>query len=306
MARDIKINTGNGRTDKLPIEHFSLNMFEDHPSIVMIAKRGSGKSWVIRAIMEHFADIPVGLIISKTDRMNSFYGNFFPDAYIHYEYKSDIIDRVLMRQKLIIDKKNAKNKIGKNIDSRCYVVMDDCLADKGKWSKDIGIQEILFNGRHYHIMYILAMQYPLGIGPQLRGNIDYVFLLADDKITNLKKMHDHYAGMFPTFESFRQIFGQLTTDYGAMVIVDRGKRDSLFEKIFWYKAPDLSKLNTQIGCSQFRNFHKNNYDNEWLKKADKFNADEFLLRKKQNKSMVVIEKVDKDAPSRKKRTVKEH
>ena len=33
--------------------------------------------------------------------------------------------------------------------------MDDCLSKRGTWMKDQPITELLFNGRHYEIMYIL-------------------------------------------------------------------------------------------------------------------------------------------------------
>ena len=62
--------------NKLQIKEFSLNEMVKDPSIIMIAKRGSGKSWVARAILQHFRRIPVGIIIAPTDRMNSFYGKF--------------------------------------------------------------------------------------------------------------------------------------------------------------------------------------------------------------------------------------
>lgn len=293
-SKDIKINVGNGRCDRLPIKTFTFKMFVSDPAIIMIAKRGSGKSWVVRAVIEYFRDIPAGLIIAPTDRMNCFYGNFFPDTYIHYEYKSEIIERVLSRQQAIIDKEKEKNAQNKNIDTRCFVIMDDCLGQKGSWVRDKPIQELLYNGRHYKIMYILTMQFPLGITPELRSNFDYIFLLADDYISNLKRMYDHYAGMFPSFDSFRQVFAQLTEDYGAMVIVNRGARKSLFEKIFWYKAPDLTTMYGNIGCNQFREFHKNNYDDYWKNKKNKFNVDEYLLRKKKNKSNVVVEKIKDD------------
>ena len=70
--------------------------------------------------------------------------------------------------------------------------------------------ELLFNGRHYQLMYMLTMQFPLGITPELRCNFDYIFLLADDNTSNIKRMYEHYAGMFPDFNSFKQVFTQLT------------------------------------------------------------------------------------------------
>lgn len=294
-----------GMKDRLPIKTFLLSQFVTDPAIIMIAKRGSGKSWVVRALLEFFKDIPVGLIIAPTDRMNKFYGKFFPDSYIHYEYKSEIIENVLKRQQAIIEKEAEKKKEGKKIDPRCFIVMDDCLGQKGSWVRDKPIQELLFNGRHYRVMYILTMQFPLGITPELRSNFDYIFLLADDTISNQKRIYDHYAGMFPTFDSFRQVFVQLTADFGAMVIVNRGVKKSLFDKVFYYKAPDLSEMvQVDIGCKQFRDFHKNNYDENWSKKASMFNADDYFMNKKKNKSAVVVEKEKTDgvAPKRKPRT----
>jgi hypothetical protein len=169
--------------------------------------------------------------------------------------------------------------------------MDDCLGQKGSWVRDKPIQELLYNGRHYKIMYILTMQFPLGITPELRSNFDYIFLLAEDYISNQKRIYDHYAGMFPSFDSFRQVFMQLTQDYGSMVIVNRGVKNSLFDKIFYYKAPNLSEINDiKIGCSQFREFHKNNYNRNWKTSGESFNEVEFFQTKKKNNSAIVVEK----------------
>lgn len=293
ISKDIDINTG-GKCDRLPIKGFTLDMFVKNPSIVMVAKRGSGKSYNVRAILNYFKDIPAGIIIAPTDKMNCFYGDFFPNTYIFYEYKTEIIEKVLTRQQAIIDKQKEKLKLGKDIDTRCFVVMDDCLGQKGAWIRDRPIQELLFNGRHYEIMYILTMQFPLGITPELRSNFDYIFLLSEDYISNLKRIYDHYAGMFPSFESFRQVFGQLTEDFGSMVIVNRGARKSIFEKIYYYKAPDLTGVKVDMGCKQFRDYHKNNYDNDWQRKARIFNVDEYFQKKRKNKSKVIVDKTKEE------------
>lgn len=287
MSQSKDINVG-GRLDKLPIKLFTFDMFVDYPAIIMIAKRGSGKSWVVRAILNHFREIPVGLVISPTDKMSCFYGSFFPESYIFYNYNSEIIERVLARQEAIIEKNNVKMRMGKRIDTRAVVVMDDCLSQKGSWVKDQPIQELLYNGRHYHIMYILTMQYPLGITPELRSNFDYIFLLAEDFQSNIKRMYDHYAGMFPTFNDFRQVFSKLTSDFGSMVIVNRGARSNLFEKIYSYKAPNLNDNKNVIGCKQFRDFHKRNYDVNWRSKGKKMSAEDYFANKKKNKASVNI------------------
>jgi hypothetical protein len=278
--------------DKLHINTFTFDMLVKNAAIVMIAKRGSGKSWVVRALLQFFKDIPVGLIISPTDKLSKFYSTFIPESYIHYQYKSEIIKSVMARQTEIKRKFYEKKEQGKKLDPRAYIVMDDCLGQKGSWMRDEAIMELLFNGRHYELMYVLTMQFPLGITPELRSNFDYVFLLADDIISNQKRMYDHYAGIFPTFDSFRQIFTQLTADFGSMVLVNRGCKGSIFEKVFYYKSPDLENISVRMGCRQFQSYHKNNFNRDWQKKATEFNINDFIAQKKRDKSAIVVDKTE--------------
>ena len=205
----------------------------------MIGKRGSGKSWAIRNIiydMYQKNNSEEFVIISPVDKMNRFYGDFIDKVY--YSYNSEIIEEVLAIQ---------TNRISKGIYKNITVVLDDCLGSKGSWLKDQTIQEMLLNGRHYYITYILAMQYPLGITPEVRSNFDYIFLLAEDYISNLKRMYDHYAGMFPSFDLFKQSFSQLTSDYRAMTISNIGiTRESLFDKVSYVKSNDSMRNNFKL------------------------------------------------------------
>jgi hypothetical protein len=274
----------------IPIKKFDLRTMAQHASICMIAKRGSGKSWVCRDILQHFSDIPGGVIIAPTDEMNCFYGNFFPSTYIHYKYNSEIIERMLYRQAKIIEKERQKKKFGKKIDSRAILVMDDCLSSKGSWMKDEPIMKMFFDGRHYKVMYILTMQFPLGISPELRGNFDYIFLLAEDFYSNQKRIYEHYAGMFPNLETFRQVFTQITQDYGSLVIVNRGARASFLEKVFWFKAGPANE--SLMGSSQFRKYHKYNFDENWKSKKKPLDLNKFIGRKKSNIKI----KIDKIIP----------
>ena len=288
-VRDVMI----GGDKKLQIKEFKLDSMVENPAIVMIAKRASGKSWVCRDILRNFKDIPVGLIIAPTEKMSDppFYSDFFPDSYIHYQYKSEIIERMLYRQDVMIEKQKEKAKEGKILDPRGFILMDDCLSKKSSWMKDQPIMELLFNGRHYRLMYILTMQFPLGITPELRCNFDYIFLLAEDFYSNLKRLFDHYAGMFPTFDSFRAVFNVVTQDFGCMVIVNRGARSSFTDKIFWFKASNQNI--GMIGCKQFIEYHNNNYDDLWKKKNKKFDIMDLCGKKTAaNDKTLMVEKIN--------------
>jgi hypothetical protein len=278
-VKDVEIN-GKG----LPIREFKLKWLDANAAICMIAKRRSGKSWVVRSILKYFNSLPGGTIISPTDKMSTFFGDFFPEVFIHYEYKTEIIQNILYRQKIMVDKYKAKIKEKKKVDPRAFLVMDDCLSDRGNWCKDQPIIEIFMNGRHYKLMYILTMQFPLGIKPELRSNFDFIFLLYEDMFTNQKRIYEHYAGIFPTFDSFRQVFLELTADHGCMVLVRSGSQNDLLDKVFWYKATNQTVKG--IGGKQFNEFHKNNYDKNWEHKSKHINMDNFLQSKAKPKIRV--------------------
>jgi hypothetical protein len=226
--------------------------------------------------------------------MNKFYSNFIPDSYVHYEFSGELVKRILQRQIFIIEKAKERAKIGKKTNTKAFIVMDDCLADKGNWAKDKMISELLFNGRHYEIMYILTMQYPLGIKPELRSNFDYIFLLADDTYSNQKRLHEHYAGMFPNFEAFKQVFGQLTADFGCMVIINRGIRNNFLEKVMYYRAPDFSKCTSKLGGAQYKKFDNDNYDPKWILKNNMIagnNIEDKFDKKKMKDNKLVVRRV---------------
>lgn len=289
--KDVEMRDGN----KLPIRQFKLEDMVINPAIIMIAKRGSGKSWVVRAVMHHFRDIPCGIIIAPTDRMNPFYNIFFPDSYIHFSYKTEVIQKMLERQTKIIEKsKIRKENGGKPLDARSYIVMDDCLSSKGTWMRDQPISELLYNGRHYQIMYILTMQYPLGISPELRTNFDYIFLLKEEYISNQKKLFDHYAGMFPNLDSFRQVFNILVQKNGCMVIDNRKEAQNSLERLYWYRAPDLTNVKIKMGGSQFRKYHDNNYLTDWRNKKKDFDFGSWCSSMKKAKSTIEVEKEEVD------------
>jgi hypothetical protein len=82
------------------------------------------------------------------------------------------------------------------------------------------------------------MQYPLGITPNLRTNVDFVFILRENILGNRKRIYENYAGMFPTFEMFCQFMDQCTENYECLVICNSSPSNKLDDQVFWYKASD--------------------------------------------------------------------
>ena len=282
-----KKNIQYGNT-KLKIKKFDIKNMEEHATIAMIAKRASGKSYLTREILFHNRHIPTTIIVSKTEKLNKFYGDFVPDLYIYNDYNNKILNKVYDRQSKLSQDNTDRKDAGKELkDDRVLLVMDDCMSSKGSWVKEQEILELFFNGRHHHISFILTMQFALGIPPEMRGNFDYIFLLAEDFITNRKRLYDHYAGMFPSFDIFSQVFSEITQDYGIMVINNRVHSTDITEKVFWYKAKPTPEFT--VGNKKYKKYHKKKYNKDWNKKVDLF--DPTFLTKKKNKINFVIEKI---------------
>ena len=226
------------------------------PVIVLIGRRDTGKSYLVRDLLYYHQDIPIGTVISGTEAGNGFYAEHVPKLFIHEEYNSAIIENVLKRQRTVLKQIKKEIEVYKKstIDPRAFVILDDCLFD-ASWTRDKMMRLLFMNGRHWKMMLIITMQYPLGIPPNLRTNIDYVFILREPYISNRKRIYENYAGMFPTFESFCQVMDQCTENFECLVINNNAKSNKLNDQIFWYKADEHK--NFKLGSKEFWEISKN-------------------------------------------------
>jgi hypothetical protein len=220
--------------------------------------------------------------------LNKFYSDFIPDSFIFSEYDSEILSKIYERQSILNQENEQRKKDGRSEkDDRLILIMDDCMSSKGTWLKDPNILELFFNGRHHHLSFILTMQFSLGIPPELRSNFDYIFLLAEDITSNRKRLYDHYAGMFPTFDIFQQVFSAITENYGVFVINNRVHSNNITDKVFWYKAKNIPDF--RLGSEKYIKFHKKSYDKEWNKRLSVFNPSAALT--KRNSIKLIVDKV---------------
>merc|ERR1712054_234631 len=76
------------------------------PVIVLIGRRDTGKSFLVRDLLYYHQDIPIGTVISGTEAGNGFYSEHVPKLFIHEEYNSAIIENILKRQKTVMKQIN--------------------------------------------------------------------------------------------------------------------------------------------------------------------------------------------------------
>ena len=153
---------------KLELKKFDINTITNDKVVVMIGKRNTGKSYLIKNLLYYHKDLPIGTVISGTESANHFFESIVPKMFIHDEYQHDIIDNVVRRQQMILKKINKETTLygSCKLDPRSFLILDDCLYDS-TWTKDRNVRALFMNGRHLKMFFIISMQYPLGIPPNL-------------------------------------------------------------------------------------------------------------------------------------------
>lgn len=225
-------------------------------------------SWLVRDIFYHHRHIPSGVVFSGTEEASPFFGDFIPDCFIHSDYDPELIDTIMTKQKKRIReaKMEGRSDTGKLPANNMFIVLDDMLHDAQNWKRDKTIKNIFFNGRHYNFLFILTMQYPLGITPELRSNIDYVFVFNEPSIKNRKKIYDDYGSVLPSFEHFCNILDACTQNHECLVIKTASTSTDLKDQIFWYKAE--SHHNFRVGHPKLWKYHQAHYNTNYEEDAE--------------------------------------
>ena len=238
---------GKGGTNSISLRKFNMKMISDDCIVAFVGKRRSGKSYCLRDMLLHIKDIPCGTAVSPTERYNKFFGEFIPKTYIHGEYNDKIVDDIIKRQEKLTD----KNIPG--ADERFFLILDDCLYDDS-WTRAKCIRNIFMNGRHLKLFFVFTSQYPLGVPPVLRGNIDYTFIMQERNFGNRKRLYENYASCFPSMDDFCKTMDSLD-EFECLVVKNTGNTKNLEDCVFWYKAPAVQPQ-FKMGCEQFWNHHK--------------------------------------------------
>jgi hypothetical protein len=248
-----------GTEATLQLRKFDMSRITKKSVVIMIGKRNTGKSFLVKDLLYYKRDIPLGTVISSTESANQFYGSMIPSTLIYDEYNSEVIHNVMKRQ-FEVTKKRKQQEARYNtssIDSYAFLIMDDLMYDTS-WLKDPNMRFVFMNGRHLDLLFILTMQYCLGIPPSFRTNVDFVFILRENIISNRRRLYEQFAGMFPTFEIFCQVLDQCTENYGCLVIDNSAQTNKIEDTVFWYHADSHEPF--KLCAPEVWQYHSNNYN----------------------------------------------
>jgi hypothetical protein len=159
------------------IKKFSIKTIVDRceidsrksPMIVLIGKKDTGKSFLVRDVLANTRDcFPVGTVISGTEVANPFFQDMVPSKLIHDKYKPEIVMNAIKRQLAVKQQRNHEKKQrggASQIDPRAFLILDDCLYDKS-WinasqsaiNSYIGSQWAILDKKHAKLFLIKIMK----------------------------------------------------------------------------------------------------------------------------------------------------
>lgn len=266
----------------LQLKKFNPKSIGDNRVCVFVGKRGTGKTTLVTDVLYNKKHIPCGVVMSGTEEGNSYYQEFVPDLFFYNDYERDVVEKVITRQRLMAKQKKPNSDV--------FILLDDCMYDK-KMIRDKCIRAIFMNGRHWKLFFMLTMQYCMDLSPDLRANIDYVFILRENIIQNREKIYKNFFGIFPSFDMFNQVMNACTENYECLVLDNTSKSNKIEDVVFWYKAKMYKPGDFRIGNDQYWGCHKQNY-NPKHDDADYEKLDPNKSEKK-NRIALTIKKVKK-------------
>ncbi len=263
----------------IQLKKFDPTKMADDKVCVFIGKRGTGKSTLVTDILFHKKHLPIGIVMSATEEGNHYYQQYVPDLFIYSDYDRETIEKVIDRQKMVVSQ-NRPNP-------GAFLLLDDCMYDR-KFMKDTCIRQCFMNGRHWKIFFMLTMQYCMDLTPDLRANVDYVFILRENVIQNREKLYKSFFGIFPTFDLFNQVMTACTENFECLVLDNTSKSNKIEDCVFWYKGK--LRKNFRVGSPAMWAQHKINYKPKSAYNGKK-EQDPNSVRKNKNSQEVSVKKL---------------
>jgi energy-coupling factor transporter ATP-binding protein EcfA2 len=217
----------------LNIRKFDPSTMKKDATVLLLGKRGTGKSTLLNDIMYHMHEaFNFGIAMSPTEESSQMLSELLPRSCVYNDFAEDAVGRMLKYQK-----KNVKRNPRK-----MFIIMDDCAYDS-RTLKGKNIREVFMNGRHRKIFIINAVQYMMDVPSFLRGQVDYVFAMRDNIIDQREKLWKFFFGMFSDYKDFSAVMDNCTQDRGCIVINNTVNSTNPEDCVFWYCAnPDLPKF----------------------------------------------------------------
>lgn len=260
-------------TQRIALRRFPMELLRRNPAknVLVVGKRGSGKSTLGEDIAYHVRDvIPDGVVISGTEEANQTWGSHFPPSFVWDEYNPDLMMQCILRQR---NRFRAAARAGYRredlrrggVVSHSAIICEDCFGER-EFSTDKGLITACVNGRQWLIFLMILMQECKFVGPRVRTQVDFLFVMGIPSMEERRKIWESWFGVVPTFGMFNQLMNRFTENYGVLVLDNTSLSNDIEKCVYFYRAQP--NLRYRFGSAAF-----------WLydakfRKSDQERADE--------------------------------
>lgn len=220
----------------IDLQKFCLDRIKPNRLILLIGRRGSGKSTLQTNLLYSLRDkVEYFIAVTPTRDTETEWLKFLPRTMVHRTLDKDLLARLLDHQDRISRQDGMRRR------SVC-ILWDDVMFLKNAL-KGESVRELFYNGRHLDIYFINTCQYMMDVSPDLRLQVDYLFAFWDQIPENRQKIRRYYCGQFRP-DAFEATFRAATTDYKCLVV------DNTENEVRWFKA-DIDLPDFKLGSDVF-------------------------------------------------------
>jgi hypothetical protein len=210
------------------IRKFDPKTIQEGRILFIIGKRNTGKSVLMKDLLSHMPVPDYALAMAPTEDSLNVFRSFLPESCIFDHFSQEKLERCVALQRELVNRGKKRTVL---------ILLDDCMYEKGLFTKSNAIRSIFFNGRHDHISFMCAAQYMMDVPAALRAQIDYLICTRENILTNRQKLYKFYFGAFPSFASFESSFSACTQDFKCIVLDNTvSSTASPTDCVMWYKA----------------------------------------------------------------------
>ncbi len=248
------------KTTNLDLLGFDYSKMGPNALSIFLGKRDSGKTtWArYKSQLSQHARRGAFIVIAGSEKVKAAWSEIVPAMFVR-DPSLELLNQLKKQQNDLIAK---YLKLGKPFPPELHltIIMDD--VGTAKWfmrSKEI--MEFSSNGRQWETDIVICLQYLKMIPPEVRENIDYIFLLSTGNTSTMKILVEEYVSC-ATVKLLSKIIEVVTQDYGALVISNCKNTRSILDTCFHSRVPtEYLEDKTMLGGPEF------------LKFASKYNKD---------------------------------
>ena len=277
---------------KLKIKRWDPQTMKTTSTILLVGRRGAGKSTLMTDLAWHFAqrdcfDLALGM--SPTDESSESLGSFLPKTLIYDSFREDKIAALMASQKAAWKRGHGPHVV---------LFLDDCAYDKSCF-RSTTMRELFMNGRHRRICLVFAVQYLMDMPPDIRSNIDVVIAARDPIHSSREKLWKCFFGLFRTIEEFNLTFSACTANYETLVMHGNtgSQSNDIEDCIFWHKA-DPNRPKFRLGKEVYWRMDDRYYRDREEELEDEKKAVAELARRKEIRQQPVADILKADDAGR--------